>query len=329
MKAIIFEQYGSPDVLQFKDVPKPTPEADEVLVKVEAAGANPADWRRMRANPFLVRLSDGLSKPKDNRLGADIAGMVEAVGSNVSKFQVGDAVFGEIGKGGFAEYVAVSETLLVAKPKTLSFVEAASIPVVGFTALQGLHDSGKMQASDHVVINGASGGIGTFAVQYAKAMGAEVTGVCSGRNVELVRSLGADHVIDYTQEDFTKNGQQYDLIYDAVGNLSVADMQRALTPNGRGVVAGMTTLGRLFQVMIVGAWVSRFGEQDIGSMGSAVPKEDDLLTIKELLESGQVRAVIDQCYPLSDTADALRYLETGRTRGKVVITIGDGISKGK
>lgn len=323
MKAIVFEQYGSPDVLQNVEVAKPTPAADEVLIKVEAAGANPLDWRMMRANPFLVRLDAGFFKPKDSRLGADVAGVVEAVGSDITQFEVGDAVFGEIGKGGFAEYVAAPETLLAHKPKNLSFVDAASIPVVGFTAVQGLRDTGKIQASDHVVINGASGGIGTFAVQYAKAMGAEVTGICSGRNVDLVRSIGADHVIDYTQEDFTKNGQHYDLIYDTVGNLSVGDMQRALTANGRGVVAGMTTLGRMFHVMIAGAWVSRFGEQQIGLMGAAVPKKEDLLYIKDLLETGQVRAVIDQCYPLRETAEALRYLETSRARGKVVIVVGD------
>lgn len=325
MKAVLYTQYGSPDVLEVREVPKPAPAADEVLVKVEAAAANPGDWHRMRGTPFLVRLSDGFFKPKDPRLGADIAGRVEDVGKNVTGFGPGDAVFGEIGAGGFAEYVSVAADKLAQKPADLSFEAAASVPVVGFTALQGLRDAGGIQAGQQVLINGASGGVGTFAVQLAKFYGAEVTGVCSTRNVEMVRSLGADHVIDYTQQDFTTDfsttGQQYDLIYDAVGNRSVSDYRRALRPDGTCVVVGFTTLSHLFQVILLGAWVSRRGRQQIGLMGVAQPNQADLLTIKELLEAGHVVPVIDRCYPLHETAEAMRYLEAGHARGKVIITM--------
>jgi NADPH:quinone reductase-like Zn-dependent oxidoreductase len=321
MKAIIYEQYGSPDVLQLKEVEKPTPKDNEVLIKVHAAAANPLDWHRMRGAPFLVRLSDGLLKPKNKGLGADIAGQVEAVGSSVVQFQPGDEVFGDISAGGFAEYVCVPENLLTLKPANLSFEEAASVPVVALTALQGLRDTGQIQPGQKVLINGASGGVGTFAVQLAKSFGGDVTGVCSMRNLEMVRSIGADQVIDYTQEDFTKNGQRYDLVYDAVGNRSVSDYKRALKPNGQCVVAGFTTLSHLFQVILLGAWVSRNGGQKIGIMGMAQANKKDLLLIKELLEAEKVAPVIDRCYPLNETAEAIRYLEEGHARGKVVITV--------
>jgi NADPH:quinone reductase-like Zn-dependent oxidoreductase len=323
MKAIIFTQYGSPDVLQFIEVEKPTPNENQVLVKVQAAAANPLDWHRLRADPFLVRLGDGFFKPKNPKLGADLAGIVEAVGRNVTEFKPGDEVFGEIGGGAFAEYACVHEKQLVLKPANLSFAEAASVPVVGFTALQGLRHAGQIQAGQKVLINGASGGIGTFAVQLAKAYGAEVTGVCSSRNLELVRSLGADHVVDYTQEDFTRNGRQYDLLYDTVGNRSVADYKRALTPQGSCVIAGFTTMPRLFEHMLLGPLRSKKGGKKVGMMGTANPNKADLLVIKELLETGQVVPVIDRFYPLAKTAEAIRYLETGRARGKVIITVAE------
>jgi NADPH:quinone reductase-like Zn-dependent oxidoreductase len=324
MKAIVYTEYGSPDVLQLKEVEKPAPKDNEVLVKVHAASANPLDWHFMRGEPFIARMSGGLRKPKHNRLGADVAGRVEAIGANVTQFKPGDEVFGDIsptGLGSFAEYACASQDALALKPANLSFEEAAATPVVGYTAIQGLRDTGQIQSGQKVLVNGASGGVGTFAVQYAKASGAEVTGVSSTRNLDMVRSIGADHVIDYTQEDFTKNGQHYDLIYDAVGNRSVSDFKRALSPNGRAVVAGFTSMSRLFQIILLGAWASKTGSQKIGLMGTAQANKKDLLVIKELLESGKVVPVIDKRYPLSETAEAIRYLETGRARGKVIITV--------
>ena len=318
MKAIVYTEYGSPDVLQFKEVAKPMPKANEVLIKIHAASANPADWHLMRAEPFLARFANGLLKPKNTRLGADVAGRVEAVGSKVTQFQLGDEVFGEMHLdvlGTFAEYLCAPEALLALKPAKLTFEQAAAVPLAAFTALQGLRDKGQIQPGQKVLINGASGGVGTFAVQIAKAFGAaEVTGVCSTRNLDLVRSIGADHVIDYSKEDFTQNGQRYDLIFDAVGNRSVTDLRRALTPNGICAVAGFTSLSRLFQVMLLG------GKQ-IGLMATANANQKDLLIIKDLLEAGKVVPVIDRTYPLAQTADAIRYLETGRARGKVVITV--------
>lgn len=325
MKAIVFTKYGSPDLLSFEEVEKPTPKDDQVLVKVHASSVNPLDWHIMRADPFIVRLDMGFRKPKQNRLGADIAGMVEAVGAKVTQFQVGDEVFGEIGAGGFAEYTCAPERLLVHKPPNISFEDAAASPVVGLTAIQGLRDTGNIQAGQKVLINGASGGVGTFAVQYAKSCGAEVTGVCSTRNLEMVRSVGADHVIDYTQEDFSKNGGQYDLIYCAIGNRSASAYRRALAPNGRCVVAGFTTLPHMIlQVLLIGSWISRTSDKTIGTMGTAQAKQEDLLIIKDLLETGKITSVIDRCYPLDQTADAIRYLETSRARGKVIINVVDG-----
>jgi NADPH:quinone reductase-like Zn-dependent oxidoreductase len=325
MKAIVYTTYGSPDVLQFKEVAKPTPKNNEVLVKVYAASANPLDWHFMRAEPFLARLANGLLKPKNTKLGADVAGRVEAVGTNVTQFQVGDEVFGAISineLGGFADYVCAAEELLALKPTKMTFEQAAAVPIAAFTALQGLRDKGKIQPGQKVLINGASGGVGTFAVQIAKSFGTEVTGVCSTRNVDMVRSIGADHVIDYTQADFTKNGQQYDLIFDAVGNRSVSDFKRALSPNGICAVAGFTTLARLFQILFLGAWVSKTGSKKIGLMETAKPNKKDLVFIKELLEAGKVVPVIDRRYPLREVPEALRYLEEGHAKGKVVITIG-------
>src|SRR6266496_293318 len=324
MKAIVNTTYGSPDVLQFKDVEKPSPTDDEVLIKVHAASVNAADLHFLRADPFLIRFMSGLLKPKTTILGADIAGRVEAVGKNVTQFKPGDEVFGDIsgcGWGGFAEYVCASEDALALKPTNLSFEEAAAVPLAAFTALQGLRNKGQIQPGQTVLINGASGGVGTFAVQIAKSFGTEVTGVCSTRNLDMVRSIGADHIIDYTQADFTKNGQRYDLIFDAVGNRSVSDCKRALTPNGMCAVAGFTTLSHLFQVIVLGAWVSRTGRKKIGLMETANPNKKDLLFIKELLEAGKVVPVIDRTYPLSEVPEAIRYLEEGHAQGKVVITV--------
>ena len=317
MKAIVYTEYGSPDVLQFKDVEKPAPNKVEVLVKVHAASANPADWHLMRAEPFLARLANGLLKPKNTKLGADLAGRVEAVGGNVTQFQVGDDVFGEMPLnelGGFAEYVCAPERLLALKPAGMTFEQAAAVPLAAFTALQGLRDKGQIQPGQRVLINGASGGVGTFAVQIAKSFGTGVTGVCSTRNLDMVRSIGADHVIDYTQEDFTQTGQRYELIFDAVGNRSVSAYKRALSHDGICSVAGFTSLSRLFQIMLLGG-------KKVGMMKTAKANKEDLDFIKELLEAGKVVPVIDRCYPLAETSEAIRYLETGHARGKVVITV--------
>jgi NADPH:quinone reductase-like Zn-dependent oxidoreductase len=324
MKAIIYTEYGSPDVLQFKDVEKPVPEGNEILVKIHAASANPADWHTMRAEPFLARLVNGFFKPRNPGLGADVAGRIEAVGSAVTQFQVGDDVFGCLSlneMSSFADYVCAREETLVLKPANISFEEAAAVPLAAFTALQGLRDKGQIQSGQKVLINGASGGVGTFAVQIARFFGAEVTGVCSTRNLDMVRSTGADHVIDYTREDFTDNGQQYDLIYCAVGNRSIADYKRALKPQGVCVIAGFTSMRRLFEYMILGPLTSKAGGKQVGLMPAMKPNQKDLAFMKELLETGKVVPVIDRRYPLSETAEAIRYLETGRARGKVIITM--------
>jgi NADPH:quinone reductase-like Zn-dependent oxidoreductase len=320
MKAIIYTRYGSPDVLQLKEIEKPAPGDGEVLVKIRAASANPLDWHLMRADPFLVRLGGGLRQPKNPRLGADVAGCVEAVGKNVTQFQPGDEVFGA-GLGSFAEYATISETRLALKPGGCSFEEAAAVPVAALTALQGLRDSGQIQPGQSVLVNGASGGVGTFAVQIARALGAEVTGVCSTHNMDMVRSLGAAHVIDYTQEDFTRNGRRYDLIYDAVGNRSISAYRRALTPYGVCVIAGFRSLPRLFEHMVLGPLRSKVGHRKVGLMKMAGVNQKDLVYIKELLEAGKVAPVIEKRYPLQEVSEALRHLEQGHARGKVVIAV--------
>lgn len=324
MRAVVYTEYGPPEVLRLEEVEKPTPKDDEVLVKVHAAAANPLDWHLMRGTPFFVRFESGFPKPKNTILGADIAGRVEAVGSKATQFQPGDEVFGEVsgnGLGGFAEYVCAREDALALKPSNLSFEEAAAVPVAAVTALQGLRDKGRIRPGQKVLINGASGGVGTFAVQLAKHFGADVTGVCSTRNLDMVSLLGADRVVDYTREDFTRTGQPYDLILDAVGNRSVSDYERALGPQGRCVVVGFTTLSHLLRVASLGAWVSRRGRKKVGLMGTAKPNQKDLVFIKELLEAGKVAPVIDRTYPLNETAEAIGYLEEGHARGKVVIDI--------
>ncbi len=280
-------------------------------------------WRFMRGGPFLVRLGGGFRKPKNTKLGADVAGRVEAVGRNVTQFQPDDEVFGAISVGSFAEYVSVPQSALALKPANISFEAAAAVPVVAFTALQGLRDDGQIQSGQKVLINGASGGVGTFAVQIAKSFGAEVTGVCSTRNLDMVRSIGANHVIDYTQEDFTRNGQRYDLIYCAVGNRSASAYRRSLKPEGICVITGFTTMFHmLFQVVFLGSLLSMTGSKKIGMQGVAKPNQKDLVFIAELLEAGKVVPVIDRRYPLSETAEAIRYLEEGHAQGKVIITVG-------
>lgn len=320
MKAILFPTYGSPDVLQLAEVEKPAPNENQVLIKVHAAAANPLDWHRMRGAPIIARMGEGWRKPQNPRLGADVAGRVEMVGENVTEFQPGDEVFG-VCTGSFAEYVCASETKLALKPSNLSFEAAAAVPVAAFTALHGLRDVGKIQSGQKVLINGAAGGVGTFAVQIAKAYGAEVTGVCSTRNLDLVRSIGADQVIDYTREDFTRNGRRYDLIYDAVGNRTALEQRRALSPQGICVITGFQSMSRLFGNMIWGKLLSKEGGQQILGQGLAPTSKANLLTIKELLEAGKVVPVIDKCYPLSETAEAIRYLETGHVRGKVIVAV--------
>jgi NADPH:quinone reductase-like Zn-dependent oxidoreductase len=322
MKAIVYTEYGPPDVLQLKEVEKPAPNEDEVLIRVYAASANPADWHMLRGEPFLARLNAGLFKPKNTILGIDIAGQVEAVGKNVTEFQPGDEVFGDCGwGGGFAEYVCVTEKNLALKPTNITFEEAAAVPVAAVTALQGLRDKGQIQAGQKVLVNGASGGVGTFTVQIAKSFGAEVTGVCSTRNLDMVHSIGADQVIDYTQEDFTQNGQRYDLIIDNVGNRSVLDFKRSLSPNGICVIIGFSSLVLLFQHMFLGPLISMTGSKKIVLMGTANVNNKELGFLKELLEAGKVVPVIDRRYLLSEVAEAIRYLEEGHARGKVVITL--------
>jgi len=322
MKAIVYTKYGSPDVLQLKDVEQPTPKDDEVLIKTRAASVNAYDWHFLTADIFLIRLmGGGLLKPKDSRLGADVAGRIETVGRNVKQFQPGDEVFGMV-KGGFAEYASAPESALWLKPVNTSFDEAAAIPMAAITALQGLRDEGHIQAGQKVLINGASGGVGTFAVQIAKSFDTEVTAVCSTRNLEQARSIGADHVIDYTKEDFTKNGQQYDLVFAANGYHSLSDYKRALTPKGIYVMAG-GTMAQIFQSMLMGSMMSETGGRKMGGV-SAKQSQNDLVYIKELFEAGRVKSVIDRRYPLSEAAEALRYLGEGHARGKIVITLENG-----
>jgi NADPH:quinone reductase-like Zn-dependent oxidoreductase len=324
MKAIVQTQYGAPlNVLQFKEVEKPSPQDNEVLIKVHAASVNAAEWHIVRGQPFLVRpMVGGLFKPSKAIPGADVAGHVEAVGRNVTQFKPGDEVFGDlsaVGWGAFAEYVCAHENALVLKPANITFEQAASVPLAGNTALQGLRDKGQIQPGQKVLINGASGGVGSFAVQIAKALGAEVTGVCSTQKVEMVRSLGADHVIDYKRENVTQNGQRYDIILDIGAYRSFRDYRRILTPRGIYILAGGST-PRLFQTMIFGPMVSAKDGQKFGNL-MAGPNVTDLAYLKDLLVAGKIIPVIDRCYPLSETAQALSYLEEGHAQGKVVITV--------
>jgi NADPH:quinone reductase-like Zn-dependent oxidoreductase len=332
MKAIVYHEYGSPDVLELKDIEKPLVKDSEVLVRVQAASVNRLDWHLMRGSPYIARLRAGLRKPKDSVLGADVAGQVETVGEHVTKFRPGDEVFGSLfghGFGAFAEYVSVSDDLLELRPANVSFEQAAAVPVAALTALQGLRDHGRIEPGQKVLIIGASGGVGTFAVQIAKSFGAEVTGVCSTRNVDVVGSIGADHVIDYTQEDFTQSGRRYDLIFELAGSQSPSDIRRVLTSKGALVLIGhggsegrwIGPFGRLIRALVL----SRFVNQRIASYTakpnySSGPNKGDLTTLKELIEAGKITPVIDRTYSLSETPEAIRYLEQGHARGKVVIT---------
>jgi len=325
MKAIVYCDYGLSN-LRLEDVEKPTPNDDQVLVKVRAASVNPYDWHFVEGTPKIMRMMGvGLRKPKDTRLGVDFAGTVEAVGKNVTQFKPGNDVFG--GRGGaFAEYVCPRANRAVAlKPANLTFEQAASVNIAGITALQALRDKGNVQPGQKVLINGASGGVGTFAVQIAKSFGAEVTGVCSTRNVDLVRSLGADHVIDYTKEDFAKGEQRYDVILDNVPNHSLSECRRILNPNGKYVMIGgggpndsrwIGPFGRVINTMILSPFVS----QKMGMM-MADPSQKDLAVLADMMQSGKVKPVIDRTYKLSEVPEAIRYLEQGHARGKVVITV--------
>ena len=322
MKAIVTTKYGSPEVLRLEEVEKPTPKDNEVLIKIHAAAITAGDVIVLKGEPFVTRLATGLQKPKNTIPGKEVAGRVEAIGRNVTQFQPGDEVFGDLSVaswGAFAEYVAVPESAIALKPTNLTFEEAAAVPESAIVALQGLRDKGKIQSGQKVLINGASGGVGLYAVQIAKAFGAEVTAVCSTRNIELVRSLGTDHVIDYTQEDFTRNGQQYDLILAANGFHPISDYKRALSPEGIYVATG-GTMTQSLQATMIGPFISMAGRKKMGGM-LVKPNKNDLVFIKELIEANKVTPVIDRRYPLSEVADAYRYMGKGRAQGKVIITM--------
>ena len=329
MKAIVYYNYGSPDVLKCEEIEKPTAGDNEVLIRVRAASVNPFDWHFMRGTPYFVRILAGLRKPKVTRLGVDVAGQVEAVGRNVTQFKPGDEVFGAC-RGAFAEYACTSESALAMKPDNVTFEQAASVPIAALTAVQGLRlgglgDKGQIQPGQKVLINGAAGGVGTFAVQIAKSFGADVTGVCSTRNVDMVRSIGADRVIDYTQEDFTKSGQRYDLLFDCVGNHSLLACRRVLNPKGIyipvGGEGGRWMIGPLAR-SITALVLSRFVSQKLVAFFLArLSKDGDLAILRELMKAGKVTPVIDKRYRLSEVPEAIRYLEEGHARGKVVITL--------
>lgn len=321
MKAAVYRCYGSSEVLEFVDIPKPQPVDNEILVKIHAAAVNPLDWHYMRGSPYLVRLMSGLGAPKDTRLGVDFAGTVEAVGAGVTRFKPGDEVFG--GRtGAFAEYVTMPEDrAVVVKPSNVSFEAAAAIPIAAVTALQALRDSGRLEAGQKVLINGASGGVGTYAVQIAKSDGAEVHGVCSTRNVEMVRSLGAARVFDYKQENYTESGEQYDLIVDMVGSQSLLANRRVMTPQGRMVMVGGPKGNWIGPLMrpIKSMLLSPFVDQEFTTMLAQL-KQDDLQILADLMERGELRSRIDRRYSLSELRDAIDYSESGRARGKIIIT---------
>jgi NADPH:quinone reductase-like Zn-dependent oxidoreductase len=324
MKAIVYHRYGSPDVLKCEEIEKPTAGDDEVLIRVRAASVNPLDWHMMEGKPSFVRLLMGLGllKPKDTRLGRDVAGQVEAVGKNVTLLKPGDEVFG-VCRGAFAEYACASEAKLAKKPDNVTFEQAASVPIAALTALQGLRGKRQIRPGQNVLINGAAGGVGTFAVQIAKSFGADVTGVCSTRNVEMVRSLGADRVIDYAQQDFTKSGERYDLIFDLVANHSLSTFRRVLKPKGIYVVAGTgpggSMIGLLARVLIMPV-LSWFVSNKFVMLAAKITKED-LTVMYDLMKAGKVTPAIDKRYRLGEVPEAIRYLATGHARAKLVITL--------
>ncbi len=322
MKAIVYYEYGPPDVLRCEEIDKPIPADKEVSLKVHAASLNPYDWHFMRGEPYAVRLMAGLGKPKNKRLGSDVAGVVEAVGRNVTQFKPGDAVYG-LCQGAFGEFVCTTESKLVKKPDAISFEHAASLPIAALTALQSLRDKGKIQPKQSVLVNGASGGVGTFGVQIAKSFGATVTGVTSTRNLELVRSIGADYVIDYTKQDFTKSDQRFDLILDCVGNHTFSECRRALNRGGKVLAAGgktdnwmVTPIARMVSAMFQSIFVSQKQVSILAKMN-----QSDLLALNELLSSKKVVPVIDRLCKLEEIPAAIRYLEEGHARGKIVMTL--------
>lgn len=322
MQAITYRCYGSPDILQLEDVEKPTPADNEVLVRVRAAAVNPLDWHYMRGSPYIMRLGTGIGAPRDTRLGVDFAGTVEAVGSDVTRFKPGDEVFG--GRAGaFGEYVVVPEDrALTLKPANVTFAQAAAVPIAAITALQALQDKGQLQPGQKVLINGASGGVGTFAVQIARSMGAEVTGVCSTRNVDMVRALGADHVFDYKKENYTESGNQYDLIIDMVGNHSLSANRRVMTPDGIMVLVGGAKGDWLAPLLgpLKAMLYSPFVDQTFVMLLARLD-QDDLQALGDLMRAGEMTPVIDRSYGLSEVADAIRYSEEGHARGKIVIDV--------
>jgi NADPH:quinone reductase-like Zn-dependent oxidoreductase len=322
MKAVVYTEYGPPEVLQLKEVDKPILKDDEVLIKIHAAAVTAGDVIVMKGEPLVTRLMTGLLKPKNTIPGKEMAGRVEAVGENVTQFEPGDEVFGDLsvaGWGAFAEYVSVPENAIALKPANLTFEQAAAVPESAVVALQSLRDKGKIQPGNKVLINGASGGVGTYAVQIAKSFGAEVTAVCSTRNMDMVRSIGADYVIDYTVEDFTQNGQQYDLILAANGYHPISDYRRALSPDGIYVATG-GSMTQSLQATMIGPFISKTGSKTMGGM-MVKPNQNDLVFMKELLEAGKVVPVIDRCYSLSEVAEAFRYIGEGHAKGKVVVTV--------
>lgn len=323
MQAIVYHRYGSPDVLELQEVPKPTPAEGQVLIRVHAASVNPYDWHFLRGSPSFIRLFIGMRRPKFPRLGTDVAGIVEAVGSKVTPFKPGDAVFGTA-KGSFAEYACATASQLAVKPQEISFEQAACLPIAGITALQGLRDKGKAQTGQTVLVNGAAGGVGTFAVQIAKSLGTRVTGVCSTRNVEMLRSIGTDEVIDYTREDFARSTHRYDLLFDLVGNRSLADCLSVVQPRGTYIFCGgggpdrstMDLLGGMLQ----NAVRSRFVSQKMPGLLAKINHED-LVILADLVQRGTMIPDVDRTYSLRETAEAVRYVESGHVRGKVVITV--------
>jgi len=322
MRAIVRDEYGSPDVLRMSEVDKPLMGDDDVLVRVHAASVNPYDWYMMTGKPYLVRTQAGLRRPKQRIPGVDVAGVVEAVGKDVTGLEIGDEVFGT-GRGAYAEFVVASGDRIVPKPENVTFVQAAAVPMAAITALQSLRDKGQIRTGHKVLVNGASGGVGSFAVQIAKSFGAEVTGVCSTRNVDMVRSLGADHMVDYTDQDFTRSDQQYDLILDIVGNHSLRRYRKALTPEGTYVSAGMEKMGNWIQPLthLVKVMVSSLiGRQKMVGMLARF-NQPDLIILAELIESGAVTPVIDRTFDLAEAPDALRYLGAGHAQGKTIITV--------
>lgn len=321
MRAIVYRRHGPPDVLSCEEIEKPTPQDGEVLIRVRAASVNPLDWHLIRGEPFIARLMVGQRSSKLKRPGVDVSGEVDAIGRNVTQFKRGDEVFGSC-RGAFAEFACAPESALAVKPRNATFEQAAALPVAGFTALQGLRDKGQIRPGQKVLVNGASGGVGTFAVQIAKSFGADVTGVCSTRNVEMVRSIGADRVIDYTQEDFTQSGSRYDLVLDTFANHSLSEYRRVLNPTGRYVIVGgpWTGLIRLLAHLIAAALSSRFSKRKVLTL-MARNKKEDLVVLRELIETGKVNPVIDRTYTLEEAPQAVRHMEEGHPRGKVVITL--------